>query len=131
MDIAHNTASPGNTRCDVAILAKAGSGELTMTIFLTTSEAASLLRIHPNTLRRLADAGLVEHVRIGRLYRFDRDALTRQNASGPAPRKEIATCPSVSEEDCGGLTSPHRAADELDNLLTQLTRRPRRNSTTD
>ncbi|MPZ45613.1 MAG: helix-turn-helix domain-containing protein [Betaproteobacteria bacterium] len=102
-----------------------------MTTLLTTGEAARLLRVHPNTLRRLADEGRIQHIRVGRLYRFDRDALSRQNSVGPAPRKEATSCPSASEEDCGGLTSPRQAADELDNLLTHLTRKPRKNSTID
>ena len=92
---------------------------------LTLLEAAAILKINPETLRRHAKAGLVESERIGRLYRFHPDRL--YNVRGPAPAGE-ESCQSVSEEIPGGLMSPS-AAKELDSLLEQLTAPPRKNST--
>ena len=43
--------------------------------YLTTSEAAEYLRMHPKTLERLARAGEVRHARIGRRYLFKRTWL--------------------------------------------------------
>lgn len=96
-----------------------------MTPLLTTDEAAELLRVHPNTLRRLAEQGQIPHIRIGRSYRFDPAVITVQNGRGPEPRKETKQCPSANEEPCGGSTSPHQAANELDSLLRRLTEKPR------
>lgn len=104
-------------------------GESPMTPMLTTDEAARLLRVHPNTLRRLADQGLVPHIRVGRAYRFDPSLITAQNIRRPEPRKEHIECPSASEDPYGGSTSPHQAADELDSLLRQLTVKPRKSFT--
>ena len=42
---------------------------------LDTEQAATLLRIHPKTLQKLARAGTVEGVRIGKLWRFRASAL--------------------------------------------------------
>ena len=40
-------------------------------------EAAALLRIHPKTLQRLARAGEITGIQIGRLWRFRVSALNR------------------------------------------------------
>jgi len=42
---------------------------------LDTAEAASLLQIHPKTLQKLARAGKVTGIRIGKLWRFRASAL--------------------------------------------------------
>jgi excisionase family DNA binding protein len=42
---------------------------------LDTEEAAALLQIHPKTLQKLARAGTVIGVRIGKLWRFRASAL--------------------------------------------------------
>jgi len=44
---------------------------------LDTEEAAALLRIHPKTLQRLARAGEITGIQIGRLWRFRVSALNR------------------------------------------------------
>jgi len=53
---------------------------------LTVPEAAQLLRIHPDTLRRKAFAGEIQGVKVGRAWRFNRDALEKWIAgSRPTP----------------------------------------------
>ncbi len=42
---------------------------------LDTAEAAALLQIHPKTLQKLARAGTVIGIRIGKLWRFRTSAL--------------------------------------------------------
>lgn len=44
---------------------------------LDSEEAAALLRIHPKTLQRLARAGEITGIQIGRLWRFRVSALNR------------------------------------------------------
>lgn len=44
---------------------------------LDTDEAASLLRIHPKTLQRLARAGEICGIQIGKLWRFRVSELNR------------------------------------------------------
>ena len=42
---------------------------------LDSHEAAELLQIHPKTLQKLARAGTVDGIRVGRLWRFRASAL--------------------------------------------------------
>jgi excisionase family DNA binding protein len=42
---------------------------------LDSAEAAALLQIHPKTLQKLARAGTVIGIRVGRLWRFRASAL--------------------------------------------------------
>ena len=42
---------------------------------LDTIDAAALLQIHPKTLQKLARAGIVIGIRIGKLWRFRASAL--------------------------------------------------------
>lgn len=42
---------------------------------LDSEEAASLLRIHPKTLQRMARSGAIHGVQIGKLWRFRASAL--------------------------------------------------------
>ena len=42
---------------------------------LTTEEAAALLKIDPLTLQRLARAGQIPALKIGKLWRFSKSAL--------------------------------------------------------
>jgi excisionase family DNA binding protein len=44
---------------------------------LDSEEAAALLKIHPKTLQKLARAGTVDAIRIGKLWRFRASALNR------------------------------------------------------
>lgn len=43
--------------------------------YLTTSEAAAYLRLHAKTVQRMARAGEIRHVRIGRRFLFKRTWL--------------------------------------------------------
>lgn len=44
---------------------------------IDTQEAAALLKIHPKTLQKLARAGKVDAIQIGKLWRFRASALNR------------------------------------------------------
>ena len=55
------------------------SGEEGVLRLLTTGEAAELLHVHPNTLRKWSDNGLLKAYRLGdrRDRRFDLEEITR------------------------------------------------------
>jgi excisionase family DNA binding protein len=44
---------------------------------LDSEEAAALLKIHPKTLQKLARAGKMDGIKIGKLWRFRASALNR------------------------------------------------------
>lgn len=48
---------------------------------LDSEEAASLLRIHPKTLQRMARSGEIKGVQIGKLWRFRASQLDQWMAS--------------------------------------------------
>ena len=54
---------------------------------LTLTEASTLLRISPRTLRRLVISGQLSAIRIGRQLRFDREILWSQINSLEAHRE--------------------------------------------
>lgn len=92
---------------------------------LTLTEAAQLLRVHPETVRRHAAA--LGGIRVGRIWRFAHERLQSGRACAPGIGENLWV--SGSEVTSGGLTSPHQAASELDKVLRQLTNGPRKNST--
>jgi len=47
---------------------------------LDSAEAAALLQIHPKTLQKLARAGTVIGIRVGKLWRFRASALNEWSA---------------------------------------------------
>lgn len=53
----------------------ASRNELQFEPLLDTEEAAALLKVHPKTLQKLARAGIVVGIRIGKLWRFRASAL--------------------------------------------------------
>ena len=93
---------------------------------LTLEEAAQLLRVHPETVRR--HAIVLGGIKVGRVWRFARERLELGRACAPGIGDKLWQ--SGSAVTHGGLTSPHQAASELDRVLRQLTSGPRRNSTT-
>jgi excisionase family DNA binding protein len=48
-----------------------------MTQLIGYDEAATVLRVHPGTLRRWASEGRVPHIKLGRVVRFDPAVLQR------------------------------------------------------
>lgn len=50
---------------------------------LTATEAASMLRVHIDTLRKMCAQGKIPHQRLGASYRFSRAALTAWLSSPP------------------------------------------------
>lgn len=54
-------------------ISQSGTGRVLSFIpkpLLDTDEAASVMRIHPKTLQKLARRGVVHGIRIGKLWRF-------------------------------------------------------------
>src|SRR5207237_6920542 len=51
------------------------SGEFTFEQLLDSDEAASLLKIHPKTLQKMARNGEIAGVQVGRLWRFRASVL--------------------------------------------------------
>lgn len=56
-------------------LQKASSTDPSFEPLLDSTEAASLLRIHPKTLQRMARNGEIAGIQIGRLWRFRASVL--------------------------------------------------------
>lgn len=53
--------------------------------YLTVDEAAKLLRVHPETIRRMIRRGDLPFIRVGKTYRIDSsDIRTQRN---PKPRR--------------------------------------------
>ena len=53
-------------------------------VWLTAEEVAELLRVDIGTVYSLARQGALPHVKIGRVYRFDRDGMFYQARSSKA-----------------------------------------------
>ncbi|VVD26558.1 DNA binding protein, excisionase family [Paraburkholderia dioscoreae] len=105
---------------------------------LTLGEAADMLKMHPEGLRRRAKSGLVPAAKPGKqwvflqedlqnylrsLYASNRQALQGDHGSQKTWRFSDAVVP-------GGLISPARAARELESLLAPKTSRKPKSSTT-
>jgi excisionase family DNA binding protein len=54
---------------------RANTTDLQFEPLLDSAEAAALLQIHPKTLQKLARAGTVIGIRVGKLWRFRASAL--------------------------------------------------------
>jgi excisionase family DNA binding protein len=64
---------------------------------MTTKEMAKYLKLHEITLCKYAAEGKIPAVRIGRVWRFDKDAIDRWIAEGTARVKKDG-----SKEDAKG-----------------------------
>ncbi|MDH3671311.1 MAG: helix-turn-helix domain-containing protein [Gammaproteobacteria bacterium] len=100
-----------------------------MNEILTLREAATLLRLHPETVRTRAKLGKIKGVQVGRRWRFLRADLiawlrTRyptgaRTAAGVASNRRRHLCPSSAEVRKGpGISgSRHRVESEYMKLL--------------
>ena len=55
---------------------------------MTTKELAKYLKLHEITVCKYAAEGKIPAIRIGRVWRFDKDAIDRWIAGGTAPVKK-------------------------------------------
>ena len=58
-----------------------------MTEIMTTKELAAYLRLHEITICKYASEGLIPAIRIGRIWRFDKDAIDRWIAGEQGNKK--------------------------------------------
>ena len=104
---------------------------------LTLTQAARLLKAHPDTVSEAIRERGLPAARLGRAYLFIEDDLidwVRQQYSAPlqgsqAPQREKQACASIAEASAapGGSTSPYRAASALSAALAPQTKPRRRN----
>ena len=87
--------------------------------------ASVLLHLHPHTVDSWARIGKIPAHKIGRRWLFLTEELLAWVGDQPGCK-----CPYTSAGRSTGYTSPLRAARRLENLLTPVTRRRPRNTTT-
>jgi len=106
---------------------------------LTLPEAAYFLKMHYETVRERAKAGIIHGAKPGRAWVFIEDDLAdylRSLYSRPRQalrvtlRKELFECHSVNAGQSGGSTYELQTESEYDELLGLTTKPWRKNSTT-
>ena len=50
-------------------------GEFIMAKIMTTKEVSTYLKLHPITISKLSKEGKIPSIRIGRVWRFDKDVI--------------------------------------------------------
>src|SRR6516162_4295860 len=101
--------------------------------FLTLSEAAAALQVHPVTLRSLAAAGTVPAFKVGRVWRFveiDLFAWARahyRRADAVGDKETLCRSTSVLIAASGGLRSACRTEAAYAALVAPRSERKRRN----
>jgi excisionase family DNA binding protein len=73
----HKTSAITMTHVDRKPPQRVTATDLQFEPLLDSAEAAALLQIHPKTLQKLARAGTVIGIRVGKLWRFRASALNR------------------------------------------------------
>lgn len=76
---------------------------------LTVDEAATQLRVHPETIRRMIRRGDLVGVRIGQCYRVDSTQIMPVRAARPERKKRLDSSPLARFVQPGW---PHRASTE-------------------
>ena len=56
-----------------------------MATIMTTQDVAKYLKLHPITINKFAREGTIPGVRIGRVWRFDKETIDRWIAAGKRP----------------------------------------------
>lgn len=82
-------------------------GVLVMTSLLTVEEAATQLRVHPETIRRAIRRGDISAVRIGSVYRVDATEIAPARAPKPERAPRVDASPLAEFVQPGW---PHRAS---------------------
>ena len=52
-------------------------GDSTLTKIMTPKEVSEYLKLHPNTICKYAAQGKIQAIRIGKVWRFDKDVIDR------------------------------------------------------
>ncbi len=106
---------------------------------LDLTEAAALLKMHPEEVRRRAKLGQLPGAKPGKSWIFLEDDLAEHIRSLYAvPRQALQVTLRKEKHSChlsnavvrGGSISPRQQASALDVLLEQVTKSKRKNSTT-
>ena len=91
---------------------------------LNLNEAASMLKMHPEEVRRRSKRGLIPAAKIGKCWVFleeDLEELIRSNYVAPLSfsnkNREIFQCHSTDEKRSGGSILPPQTESEYANLL--------------
>ncbi|NEX22169.1 helix-turn-helix domain-containing protein [Thiorhodococcus mannitoliphagus] len=102
---------------------------------LDLTEAADFLRLHPETLRRLAACGDIPSAKPGKHWVFiDEDlanwlrARYAEQARAVEPRGKTRCSTADPTAGTGGSASPHQTAKKYDALLERKTRKPPRST---
>ncbi|WP_107796324.1 helix-turn-helix domain-containing protein [Nitrosomonas aestuarii] len=105
---------------------------------LSLAEAAELLKMHAEEVRRRAKAGKIPGAKLGKSWVFILEDLVEYIRSHYADtwqalrvvaNKEDKSCHSTNAVKRGGSHSPHRQESELDALLQQVIKPKRKNTT--
>ena len=59
-----------------------------MASMMTTREVAAYLKLHKFTIWKYASGGVIPSLRIGRIWRFDKDKIDEWISSGTGAQKE-------------------------------------------
>ncbi|MEJ2724516.1 MAG: helix-turn-helix domain-containing protein [Deltaproteobacteria bacterium] len=62
-----------------------------MALMMTTKEIAEYLKLHQITVCKYAAQGKIPAIRIGRVWRFDKDAIDRWIREGANPENKAAS----------------------------------------
>jgi len=78
-----------------------------MAHMMTTKEVAKYLKLHEITVCKYAAEGKIPAIRIGRVWRFDKDAIDRWITEGTATAKKEGSTENergrkVNEQDSAG-----------------------------
>ena len=61
---------------------KDNTGEFTLAQIMTTKEVAAYLKLHQITICKLSKEGKIPSIRIGRVWRFDKEVIDEWLAKG-------------------------------------------------
>jgi excisionase family DNA binding protein len=67
-------------------MVEGNTGEPILAVIMTTKEMAEYLRLHQITICKLSKEGRIPSIKIGRVWRFDREVIDKWIANGQNPQ---------------------------------------------